>query len=117
MALQLSKAYPAPPTADLSRALTWPLQSVPSPSPAPPREEGWGRQRKESWDLLAGRKAGGGRGKSPGTRGPGGGLGEAEEGVLGPGGREEGWGRQRKESRYQGVGRRAGGDRGRSPGT
>ena len=37
-----------------------------------------------SRDLGAGRRAGGGRGRVPGTRGPGGGLGEAGEGVLGP---------------------------------
>ena len=75
------------------------------------KEEGWGRQGKESRDQGAGRRAGGGRGRGPGTRGQGGGLGEAGEGVPGPGGREEGWGRQGKESRDQGAGRRAGGGR------
>ena len=55
------------------------------------------------WDLGAGRRAGGRRGSSPGTRGPGGGLGEAR-------------GRQGKESRDQGTGRRAGGGSGRQEG-
>ena len=63
------------------------------------REEGWGRQGEGSRDQGAGRRAGGGRGRSPGTCRPGGGLGEAGEGVPGPGGREEGWGRQGKGSR------------------
>ena len=40
---------------------------------------------QESW-----RRRRGGRGRNPWTRGPGGGLGEAGEGVHGPGGREEG---------------------------
>ena len=31
------------------------------------REEGWGRQGKESLDLGGGRRAGGGRGRSPWT--------------------------------------------------
>ena len=35
--------------------------------------------------------------------GPGGGLGEADEGVPGPWGREEGWGRQGKGSQDQGA--------------
>ena len=55
-----------------------------SPGTIGVREEGWGRQGKESRDHRAGRRAGGGRGRSPGTIGPGGGLGEAGEGVPGP---------------------------------
>ena len=73
-------------------------EGVPGPGR---REEGWGRQGKRSWDQRAGRRAGGGRGRGPGTWEAGGGLGEAGEEVPGPEGREEGWGRQGKGSRDQ----------------
>ena len=44
------------------------------------------------------------RGRGPGTRRPRERVGEAGEGVPGPGGREEGWGRPGKESWDQGAG-------------
>ena len=46
--------------------------------------------------------------------GPGGGLGEAGEGVPGPWGREEGWRRSGKECRDHGAGKRSGEGRVRS---
>ena len=64
--------------------------------------KGRGRPGKESRDLESGKEGWGGRGWSPGTMGPVGGLGEAEGGR----GRSPGTWRLEKESRDQGGGRK-----------
>ena len=69
----------------------------------------------ESRDQGVGRRAWGGRGKGQGTRGSGGGVGEAGEGVPGPGGREEGSGRQGKGKGSWEQGAKGRGGAGRKP--